>query len=118
MSTYDGRNESFEIINNGIALEGADHTDHLLKSYIALELSNYPVARDAAEVSIEMGGDDPWAHYYIAISMVHLDETEAGLERFAKAMEFGLPEHRVGVFASELIAKGKFVEAIQLRIDY
>ena len=50
--------------------------------------------------------------------MIHTGETTDGLARFDQAMEGGLPDHRVGVFAKELISAGKFVEAIQLRLKY
>ena len=96
----------------------ADRHDHLLKSWIALELEDYEVARASAETSIDIGGDDPWAHYYIAVSMVHDDAAEDGMMRFDEAMAFGLPEAFVGYFAKELVRAGKWVEAAQLRIKY
>jgi len=117
--TYDGRmEEALAIIDRGINLDGADYSDYLLKSYIALELENYTLARQSAEASLTSGVDDPWAHYYIAIAMVHAGKASEGIERFDTAMTSGLPEDRVGAFARELIAAGKYVEAIQLRIKY
>ncbi|MBT8415373.1 MAG: tetratricopeptide repeat protein [Boseongicola sp.] len=110
--------KALEVINRAIALEGSDHYDQILKSYIALELKDYPLARSAAEASMADGVEDPWAHYYIAISLVHTGDTPNGLERFDRAMAEGLPKHRVGAFASELISKGKYVEAVQLRVKY
>lgn len=109
---------ALEVIERAIALEGSDHYDHLLKSFIALELKDYPLARRAAEQSMEAGTTDPYAHYYIAITLVHSGDTPKGLEMFDRAMSEGLPSHRVGAFASELISRGKYVEAVQLRIKY
>ena len=106
------------VIDRAIGLSGSDFTDHLLKSWIALELEDYALAREAAEASIGTGTEDPWAHYYVAISMVHSGQTEEGLGRFDQAMETGLPEDRVGAFAKELISAGKYVEAAQLRLKY
>ncbi len=117
--TFDGRfEEALDVIERGLSLDGADYSDHLLRSYIALELKRYPLAKTAAEEALATGIDDPWAHYYIAITLIHSGETQAGISRFARAMEVGLPEHRVGAFASELISAGKYVEAAQLRLKY
>ena len=106
------------MIDRGIKLSGVDYSDHLLRSYIALELGNFTIARSAAEVSLEMGTNDPWAHYYIAITLVHDGEVAAGLNRFDEAIAAGLPADRVGAFATELIGAGKYVEAAQLRLKY
>ena len=117
--TYDGRmEEALAIIDRGIELEGSDHSDLLLKSYIALEMENYSLARQAAESSLKTGVDDPWAHYYVAIALVHDGKSSEGIARFDTAMTGGLPDDRVGAFARELIAAGKYVEAVQLRIKY
>ncbi|MGI9388497.1 MAG: tetratricopeptide repeat protein [Boseongicola sp.] len=117
--TDDGRmEEALATIDRGISLEGADHSDYLLKSYIAIEMENYALARQAAEASLDTGVDDPWAHYYIAIAMVHAGKADEGIERFDTAIMRGLPDDRVGAFARELIAAGKFIEAMQLRIKY
>lgn len=110
--------QALKVIDRALGLDGADHSDHLLKSYIALELEEYGMARTAAQASLDMGVEDPWAHYYIAISMVHSGETQDGLTQFERAMEQGLPEDRVGAFAKELISAGKYVEAAQLRLTY
>lgn len=116
---YDGRlNEAMGVIDRAIALEGANHSDYLLKSYIALELENYPVAKQAAQAALGTGVNDPWAHYYIAITLVHDGDMDGAMTRFAEAMEGGLPGDRVGAFASELVSAGKFIEAAQLRLKY
>ena len=110
--------QALDVIDRALGLSGANHSDHLLKSYIALELKDYALVRSAAEASLQTGVEDPWAHYYIAISMVHSGQTDEGLTRFARAMETGLPDDRVGAFARELISAGKYVEAAQLRLRY
>jgi hypothetical protein len=99
-------------------LSGVDYSDHLLRSYIALELEDYTLAREAAEASLSLGVEDPWAHYYIAITHIHDGDTEAGLKRFEQAVAAGLPSDRVGAFATELIGAGQYVEAAQLRLRY
>lgn len=109
---------ALEVIDRALGLDGWDYSDLLLKSYIALEMEDYAMARQSAEASLSTGVEDPWAHYYVAISMVHSGETGEGLKRFDRAMEAGLPEDRVGAFAKELISAGKYVEAAQLRIKY
>lgn len=111
-------NKALAVIDRGLTLEGADYSDHLLKSYIALELGNYGMARAAAEDSLATGVEDPWAHYYIAITLVHNDDVIGGLQRFDQAVAGGLPVDRVGAFASELVGAGKYVEAAQLRLKY
>lgn len=117
--SVDGRfREALQVIDRGLTLSGADYSDHLLKSYIALELENYPLARKAAEDSLATGVNDPWAHYYIAITMVHDGTVGKAIEQFSVAMDAGLPEHRVGAFARELISAGKYVEAAQLRLNF
>ena len=117
--SVDGRfHEALRVINRGLTLSDADYSDHLLKSYIALELEDYPLARKAAEDSLATGVDDPWAHYYVAISMVHGGEIAEGIARFSTAMASGLPQHRVGAFARELISAGKYVEAAELRLNF
>lgn len=109
---------ALDVIDRAIGLSGADYSDHLLKSYIALELRDYATTRSAAEASLATGVSDPWAHYYIAISMVHSGETSEGMSQFGKAMDAGLPDDRIGAFAKELISAGKYVEAAQLRLQY
>jgi tetratricopeptide (TPR) repeat protein len=117
--TIDGRfEEALDVIDRGLALEGADYSDHLLKSYIAIELEDYALARQSAQASLDTGVDDPWAHYYIAITLVHDGSIEDSIQRFGQAMERGLPDHRVGAFARELVSAGKYVEAAQLRLKY
>ncbi|MEO0918523.1 MAG: tetratricopeptide repeat protein [Pseudomonadota bacterium] len=113
----DGRFEdALSVIDRGLTLEGADYSDHLLRSYIALELNDYSLARVAAEASLASGVEDPWAHYYLAITLVHEGEVEAGLAQFETALARGLPEDRIGAFASELVGAGNYVEAAQLRL--
>ena len=117
--TIDGRfTEALAVIDRGLKLDGVDYSDHLLRSYIALELEDYPLARTAAEASLAMGVNDPWAHYYIAITLIHDGEIIEGMKRFDDAIAAGLPADRVGAFASELIGAGKYVEAAQLRLKY
>ncbi|MDJ0637796.1 MAG: tetratricopeptide repeat protein [Paracoccaceae bacterium] len=117
--TLDNRfREALAIIERGIALPGADHTDHLLHSYIALELGDLALARKAAEASLAAGVEDPWAHYYIAIALVRGGDAPEAIERFELAIAGGLPAERVGSFATELIDAGKYVEAAQLRLKY
>lgn len=117
--TSDGQfTEAMQVIERGLALDGADHSDYLLKSYIALELKDYAAARIAAEACLATGRDDPWAHYYIAITLVHDGKVAAGVDRFHQAVSSGLPTDRIGAFASELVQAGKFVEAAELRLKY
>ena len=117
--TVDGRFlEALAVIDRGLALDGADHTDHLMKSYIALELRDFETARAAAENCLATGVNDPWAHYYIAIALVHDGHAAEGLERFGRAITAGLPADRIGAFATELVSAGKYVEAAQLRLKY
>lgn len=110
--------DALDVITRATVQEDADSSDHLLRSYILLEMKDYPASREAAEASLAVGGHSAWAHYYIAIALVHGGRTEDGLDRFDTAMETGLPDHRIGAFASELISAGKFVEAVQLRLKY
>jgi len=110
--------EALAVIDRGLTLDGADYSDHLLKSYIALELGNYGMARQAAEDSLATGVEDPWAHYYIAITLVHNGDVTGGLQRFDQAVAGGLPVDRVGAFASELVGAGQYTEAAQLRLKY
>ena len=117
--SVDGRfRDALDVIGRGVKLSGADYSDHLLRSYIALELGDYRLARTAAEASLATGVNDPWAHYYIAITLIHGGEVTAGLTRFDTAISAGLPSDRVGAFAVELISNGKFAEAAQLRLKY
>lgn len=109
---------ALDVINRGLALSGADYTDHLLRSYIALELEDYTTAEKAAQASLAMGVEDPWAHYYLAITLVHRGEVSEGLARFEQAIAAGLPQDRIGAFASELVGAGMYVEAAQLRLKY
>ena len=115
----DGRfAEALQVIERGLALDGADYSDHLMKSYIALELEDYATARRSAEMSLAMGGEEPWAHYYIAISLVHDGDATGGMLRFERALSAGLPVERIKDFATELVGAGKYVEAAQLRLKY
>ena len=117
--TEDGQFEAaLAVIERAVGLDGADHSDHLLKSYIALALKDYSLARSAAEASLAMGSQDPWAHYYIAITLIHEGDTENGMRRFDLAIQSGLPADRIGAFASELVDAGRYFEAAQLRLKY
>ena len=110
--------KAMEVIDRGLALPGADYSDHLLKSYLALELGDYATAATAAEASLATGVQDPWAHYYLAITLVHGGQIEQGMDRFEQALAGGLPEDRIGAFASELVGAGMYVEAAELRLKY
>lgn len=110
--------EALEVIDRGLTMKGADHSDHLLKSYIALEMGDHSTARQSAEASLATGVEDPWAHYYVAISLVRGGEIPAGMARFDRAISAGLPEDRIGAFARELIQSGQYVEAAGLRLKY
>lgn len=110
--------QALEVIDRGLALSGADYSDHLLKSYIALELGDYPLAAAAAEASLATGVRDPWAHYYLAITLVHDGKVEQGLAQFEQALAGGLPSDRIGAFASELVGAGLYVAAAELRLKY
>lgn len=117
--TVDGKfQEALGVIDRGLRLDGADYSDHLLRSYIALELGDYGLARKAAEDSLATGIEDPWAHYYLAIVHVNEGNSDQALASFDRAMASGLPTDRVGAFASELIGAGNYVEATQLRLKY
>ncbi len=110
--------DALDVIDRGIALDGSDYSDHLLKSYIALELGDYDLARTSAEASLASGVEDPWAHYYIAIAEVHDGNVAEGMARFDRAVSIGLPVERVGAFATALVNAGKYVEATELRLKY
>ncbi len=117
--TNDGQlQEALQVIDRGLQQSGVDYSDHLLKSYIALELGDYATARASAEASLAMGVNDPWAHYYIAITLVHEGDVKAGLARFDNAIQAGLPAERISAFAIELVGAGKYVEAAELRLKY
>ncbi len=116
---YDGRfTDALNTIDRALDLEGADASDHMLKSWIALELELYREARDSAEAALELGGEDPWAHFYAAVALVHTESTDEAVTRFQTAMATGLPEDIVGFFAEELVRAGDFVGAAQLRLKY
>ncbi|MEO1399315.1 MAG: tetratricopeptide repeat protein, partial [Pseudomonadota bacterium] len=106
---------ALDVIDRGLALSGADYSDYLLKSYIALELGDYSLARAAVEASLATGVNDPWAHYYLAITLVHEGQVDAGLRSFETAIAGGLPDDWIGAFASELVGAGMYVEAAELR---
>ena len=110
--------EAMAVIDRGLDQSGVDFSDYLLKSYIALQLQDYATARASAEASLAMGVNDPWAHYYIAITLIHDGKVDEGLARFDSAIQAGLPAERVGAFASELVGAGKYVEAAALRLRY
>ena len=109
---------ALEVIDRALTLDGSGGDDRLLKSCIALEMCDNPLARWAAEESLRVGEDDPCAHYYVAISMIHSVETKDGLCHFDQVMKGGLPDYRVGAFAKEPISAGRSVEAFQLRQKY
>ena len=116
---YDGRlDDALTTIERALELEGADASDHMLKSWIALELELYREAKASAEAALEIGEEDPWAHFYAAIALVHTETTEVGVSRFETAMASGLPGDFVGLFAEELVRAGDFVGAAQLRSKY
>ncbi|MEO1536750.1 MAG: tetratricopeptide repeat protein [Pseudomonadota bacterium] len=115
----DGRFEdALTVIERGIYLDGVDYSDHLLRSYIALELRDYTLARLAAEASLATGIEDPWAFYYLAITRVHEGRIDDGVHLFEQALAGGLPSDRVGAFASELVGAGLYLEAAELRLKY
>ena len=76
------------------------------------------MARASAEASLATGVEDPWAHYYIAVTLVHGGRVAEGLARFDRAIQARLPADRVGAFASELIGAGRPLEAAELGLKY
>jgi tetratricopeptide (TPR) repeat protein len=105
-------------IEKVISSNDVTYHDHELKAFIALELNDYETALIAAERSTEMEPTSSYSHFYAAIAMVHTGNILAAQSRFERAMSLKPEDFMLGDFAAELISKGKFVEAIELRLKY
>lgn len=107
-----------EIVDRAIARPDHDQFDLSLRSWIAVEMQDYDAALKAAEGALALDPMMPYPHFYAAVAMVHAGRTEDGIAQFDKAMALGIDEEMVGVFAADLIAAGRFVDAIRLRARY
>ncbi|MSU91976.1 tetratricopeptide repeat protein [Rhodobacteraceae bacterium 2CG4] len=115
----DGRmQEAAAMIDRAVARADHDQFDLSLKSWIAVELRDYGTALEAAEGALALDPSMPYPHYYAAVALVNRGRADDGLARFDEAMALGIDRAMIGVFAADLIAAGRFVDAIRLRARY
>jgi len=107
-----------EIVDRAIARPDHDQFDLSLRSWIAVEMRDYDAALKAAERALALDPTMPYPHFYAAVALVHTGRTADGMARFDTAMALGIDDDMVGVFAADLIAAGRFVDAIRLRARY
>ena len=118
LSDDDRNADALEVIDAAIAANGSGASDYNLKAYIANKLQDYENALNAADEALERDPDFAFAHYHAAVALLGRGDTEAGIARFDRAMETGLPVYMISEFARELIGKGKLLAAIGLRRKY
>lgn len=105
-------------IRRSIKLDGADHFDHRLHAEIALWLEDRQEAREAIDQALAFSPDAPYVQYVDALVMLAEGEFDAAEDRFDAAMEAGLSPDYLSDFLSVLVAEGRFVQAIKLRVRY
>lgn len=114
-----GRNEeALQQVDLAMALPGASADDAALKAFIALELEEYAMARDAASFALGQDPREPYAKYYLARVELVEGNLDQALTVFDQAMNDGLPEDFVGYFSRDLVAAGHIRAALKLRSRY
>ncbi|WP_170416989.1 tetratricopeptide repeat protein [Ruegeria atlantica] len=105
-------------IRRSVALEGADRFDHRLHAEIALWLGYTDEARDAIDQALSLNPDGEFEQYTNALVMLGEDRFDAAENAFDSAISAGLHEDYLGDFLTELVAEGRFMQAIKMRARY
>ena len=109
---------AMQMIDAAVKTDDANHFDHQLKASIALDMNDFSMALDAADQAAKLEPSSTYAHFYAALALVHVGGVTLAQERFDQVMRLEPEKYMLSDFASELIARGKFVEAIQTRVKY
>lgn len=107
--------EAMQHANQLVASGGGDYFDHKLRAWIALELGDVATARHSISAVLSKRPGDKWGLELLAHVHVSAEDYELAISVFSKAMEAGLPEDRVGIFAGALSQKNQYLKAVAVR---
>ena len=85
---------------------------------VHLEEENVEEAREFAHAARNINAAEPYPYLYEAVILVAERDFEAAEAVMQTALDRGLPEQGVRWFLEELMGKGEYVRAIQLRVSY
>jgi tetratricopeptide (TPR) repeat protein len=105
-------------IRRSVQMEDANHFDHRLHAEIALWLNRTDEARGAINLAIEDNPNDPHISFVDALVMLSEGEYKPAERRFDEAIKVGLPEDYLPDFLEALVAEGRFMQAIAMRLRY
>ncbi|MBO9436818.1 tetratricopeptide repeat protein [Ruegeria sp. R13_0] len=105
-------------IRRSVQMEDANHFDHRLHAEIALWLNKTNEARGAINLAIEDNPNDPHISFVDALVMLSEGEYKPAELRFDEAIKVGLPEDYLPDFLEALVAEGRFMQAIAMRLRY
>ena len=105
-------------IRRGAVLSDADRFDHRLHAEIALWLGHTDEARDAIDRALELFPDGEFEQFTNALVLLNEGRFDTAESTFDSAMAAGLPEDYLSDFLSELVAEGRFLQAIKMRARY
>ena len=107
--------EAEAVMRKLIAEDEPDGDDYELLAYILLEQDATGEARKAIEAGLALAPQDPWLVYYDALAQIQEGRPDDAMTRFAEAIAMGLPRHRIGYFAGQLVSQGYVARALVLR---
>ncbi|MFY2822724.1 tetratricopeptide repeat protein [Ruegeria sp. MALMAid1280] len=105
-------------IRRSVRMEDANHFDHRLHAEIALWLNKTVEARGAIDLALADNPDDTHLHFVDALVMLSEGEFKAAERRFDDAITTGLSEDYLPEFLEALVAEGRFMQAIAMRLRY
>ncbi len=94
-----------------------DFWTHQYLSYLYLESGAFDASRQHAQIAQRIDPGEGYPYLYEAMILVEDRSFETAEAKIKSAIERGIPEHSIRWFLEELMAKGEFVRAIQLRVS-
>ncbi|MES0863943.1 tetratricopeptide repeat protein [Ruegeria sp. SCPT10] len=105
-------------IRRSVKRDDANHIDHRFHAEIALWLDKTTEARGAINRALKLSPDEPYTQYVNALVMLNEGQFKAAESTFDMAIEAGLSEDYLGDFLSALVAEGRIVQALRMRVRY
>ncbi|WP_299891219.1 tetratricopeptide repeat protein [uncultured Ruegeria sp.] len=105
-------------IRRSVELEDADHFDHRLHAEIAHWLGKPKEAREAINRTLFLDADGSYARFIHALVLLSEGNFAASESTFDDAVSLGLSEDYLSDYLSELVAEGRIMQAIKMRVRY
>ncbi len=105
-------------IRRSVEREDADHFDHRLHAEIALWLDRKEEARGAINRALKLNPEGSYIQFTNALVLLGEGKFDTAEKTFDAAIQAGLSEDNLSEFLSSLVAEGRFVQAIRMRVRY